>query len=214
MGRCWRGAISSIEVGAIETCANAGNMAIAPKIPSCLVKMRILRLQKVFRGKPRQSRPVYINSQAVKVDRLRNVRGSVVSVRYGAATVRERSYWEAQVTEKLVPSLDSADGTASLTLPLVAMVISSMLENLPMGPVVVLSIAKLVWATPVLSSPKNTDCLLPTSVFQEKDRAPVKAPGGAPTGCSEVQPAGVEEIVPYPSKPPCPRQPTSQPETR
>src|ERR1700691_1678753 len=169
MGRCWRGAISSIEVGAIETCANAGNMAIAPKIPSCLVKMRILRLQKVFRGKPRQSRPVYINSQAVKVDRLRNVRGSVVSVRYGAATVRERSYWEAQVTEKLVPSLDSADGTASLTLPLVAMVISSMLENLPMGPVVVLSIAKLVWATPVLSSPKST---VPKS---ERGRIPPRA---------------------------------------
>ncbi len=29
-----------------------------------------------------------------------------------------------------------------------------------------------------------------------------------------LQPAGVEETFDYPSKPPCPRQPTSQPETR
>jgi hypothetical protein len=52
-----------------------------------------------------------------------------------------RRYCEAQVAEKLVPSLDSADGTDSLAPPLVAMVISSIVGNTPMGPVVALSVA-------------------------------------------------------------------------
>src|ERR1035441_9821708 len=67
-------------------------------------------------------------------------------------------YLENHVTEKLVPSLDNPDGTASLVPPLVAIVISSMLDDgkVPMAPLLELSIGKFVPIAQVLSSPRST----------------------------------------------------------
>ena len=66
-----------------------------------------------------------------------------------------------QVTEKLVPSLDSLAGMASFTL-FFSIVISWMADagNDPMGPFVELSLALQVPLTLVWSSPKSTSVKL------------------------------------------------------
>jgi hypothetical protein len=52
-----------MEVGALETCANAGSMAIAPKIPSRFVIIRNPPLsRKKVSGLLPESRPVYTTS--------------------------------------------------------------------------------------------------------------------------------------------------------
>jgi len=69
--------------------------------------------------------------------------------------MRVGGYLAAQVTEKLDPSLDSADGMASF-MPLFSIVISSIVENDEIGPCVELSFALFVPAILVLSLPKST----------------------------------------------------------
>jgi hypothetical protein len=65
-------------------------------------------------------------------------------------------YCESHVTEKLDPSDESADGTASNAPLELSMVIAKTLANDPITPVVPPIVASFVPVTPVLSSPKRT----------------------------------------------------------